>query len=66
MSVPRSEWLSPGAVLGAIGMLAAIGGAWMMFESRITAVEQQSQFTTTRLDRIETKLDRLIEQGVKH
>lgn len=44
-----------------IGMFAAIAAAWMAFESRITAVEQSNIFLAKQLDKIDGKLDRLIE-----
>lgn len=53
--------MSPGLLLGIVGMLGSVGGAWAMFEGRISRVEQSYQFSDSRLNRIESKLDRLIE-----
>lgn len=54
--------MSPGLLLGIVGMLGSVGGAWAMFEGRISRVEQSYQFSDSRLTRIENKLDRLIEK----
>jgi len=62
MSEPSgNNWMSPGLLLGIVGMLGSVGGAWAMFEGRISKVEQSYQFSDSRLNRIELKLDRLIE-----
>lgn len=62
MSEPNgNNWMSPGLLLGIVGMLGSVGGAWAMFEGRISRVEQSYQFSDSRLNRIESKLDRLIE-----
>ncbi len=53
--------MSPGLLLGIVGMLGSVGGAWAMLEDRISKVEQSYQFSDSRLTRIENKLDRLIE-----
>lgn len=53
--------MSPGLLLGIVGMLGSINGAWAMFEGRISKVEQSYQFSDSRLNRIELKLDRLLE-----
>jgi hypothetical protein len=59
----QSSWrLTPGVVLGILGMFGAIAGAWMSFESRITRVESDYRTTVERLDRMDNKLDRLIER----
>ena len=62
MSEPNgNNWMSPGLLLGIVGMLGSVGGAWAMLEGRISKVEQSYQFSDSRLNRIELKLDRLIE-----
>ena len=62
MSEPNgNNWMSPGLLLGIVGMLGSVGGAWAMFEGRISKVEQSYQFSDSRLNRIVLKLDRLIE-----
>ncbi len=53
--------MSPGLLLGIVGMLGSVGGACAMLEGRISKVEQSYQFSDSRLNRIELKLDRLIE-----
>lgn len=57
-----NNWMSPGLILGIVGMFGSVGGAWAMFEGRISRVEQSYQFSDSRLTRIENKLDRLIEK----
>ena len=59
---PENKWLAPSNLIGMIGMLGAIGGAWMSFDSRITRVEERAQANSDRFDRIDAKLDRLIER----
>lgn len=60
---PDNRWqLTPGVLMGALGMIGAIAGAWMSFESRITKVEEAAQTLSKRFDRVEDKLDRLIEK----
>ncbi len=53
--------MSPGLILGIVGMLGSVHGAWAMFEGRISRIEQSYQDSDARLNRIELKLDRLIE-----
>ena len=61
----NNRWLTPGNLFGALGMLGAIVAAWMSFESRIGRVEQSVSYSESRLERIEQKLDRVIEGRVK-
>jgi hypothetical protein len=72
MNGQESKWLTPQMALGCLGMLGAIAGAWMSFDNRISRVEggyettkQQYDSTSARLNRIEDKLDRLIERGTE-
>lgn len=56
----KNEWLSPSTLFGFLGMLGAIFGTYVSLDGRLARVEER----TTRLDRLEVKLDRLIEQRV--
>ena len=58
-NTPIATWFA--VALAGIGMLGSVGGAWAMFEGRISRVEQSYSFSSSRLDRIENKIDRLIE-----
>ena len=67
----ENKWITPQVMFAVLGMLAAVAAAWMAFESRITVVEQSNKFlkeqviqTDGKIDRIEDKLDRLIENRV--
>lgn len=60
----ENRWLTPQVLFAVLGMLGAISGAWLSFESRIARVEQANVFLTTQLERIDSKLDRIIEQRV--
>lgn len=51
-----------GTILGIIGMLGSIFGAYTALDRRVSQTEQSSAFAAQRLDRIEEKLDRLIEK----
>lgn len=72
----KNEWLRPQAIFTAVATLGAFGSMWMSFDRRVT--ENQNNIASVgtrlndhkaeedrRLDRIETKLDRLIERGEK-
>jgi hypothetical protein len=72
MRAATDRWLTPGNLFGMLGMLGAIIAAWMSFDSRVTRVEsdyksavEHYNISTKRLDRIEDKLDRLIERDAK-
>lgn len=58
-----NKWITPSTLMGAIGMLGAVGAAWMTLDGRITKVEAKTESAEARLERIENKLDRLIERG---
>ena len=73
MTSPREKavdkWFNPQTVGIAIAMFGSIAAAWMSFENRVSKVESDYQsaaarfeVTQHRLDRIENKLDRLIER----
>lgn len=53
---------SAGTILGIIGMLGSVFGAYTALDRRVSQTEQASAFSAQRLDRIEEKLDRLIEK----
>lgn len=57
----ENKWITPQVLFAVLGMLGAITGAWLSFESRIARVEQANVFLTAQLDKIDGKLDRLIE-----
>jgi len=74
MTPPREriaeKWFNPQTIGIAIAMLGSIAAAWASFENRVSKVESDYQsaaarfeVTQNRLDRIEDKLDRLIERG---
>jgi hypothetical protein len=56
MRVPRWLWLS------LLPLLMAIGGDRMRTETRISRLEESKQEVIQRLDRIEHKVDRIIER----
>lgn len=63
----KNDWFSPQMILAVLGMLSAVAGAWMSFDSRISTVESDSRAANSRFeriertsDRIENKLDRLL------
>jgi hypothetical protein len=56
MRVPRWLWLS------LLPLLMAIGGDRMHTETRISKLEESKQEVIQRLDRIEHKVDRIIER----
>ena len=57
----ENKWVSPGAILGALGMLGAVAGAWSSFDARTAVVEANYHSVVQRLDRIENKLDAISE-----
>jgi len=58
-----NRWLTPGVLFGVLGMIASIGAAWVTFESRIARGEEAIASLSKRFERVEDKLDRLIERG---
>lgn len=69
----KNEWLNPNTVLAALGMFAAVAGAWMSFDARISRVEASAVNADGRFervertsDRIEAKLDRLLLREGNH
>jgi hypothetical protein len=66
MTEPRkSDWLSPPAILGIVGMLAATGMAYSRFDGRVSVAEANTASLEKRLERLETKLDFLVGQAAK-
>lgn len=65
MNAQRNDWLSPGSILGIVGMLAAGGAAYSKFDGRVSVAEVQNAALEKRLDRLETKLDFLVGQVAK-
>ncbi len=77
MSVPtKTEWTSPGAIIGVVGMLAALGAFWVSFDRRVSVSETNIEIVSQALKehkleengryiRIEEKLDRLLERQMK-
>lgn len=64
------KWFNPQTIGLALAMFGSIAAAWASFENRVSKVESDYQsaaarfeVTQNRLDRIEDKLDRLIERG---
>lgn len=55
----KTDWLTPQSVGIAIGILSAIAGAWMSFDSRISRVESSTIAAAGRFDRIERTNDRI-------
>lgn len=69
----KNEWLSPPIILSVVGMLAAFGSFWMSFDGRVTKSElsilsisheltEHKVDEAARLERIEAKIDRLVER----
>ncbi|MDE2429545.1 MAG: hypothetical protein KGM99_12500 [Burkholderiales bacterium] len=77
MSEPiKNEWTSPGAIIGVVGMLAALGAFWVSFDRRVSVAEtnveivsqalrEHKQDENSRYARIDEKLDRLLERQMK-
>jgi len=72
----KSDWLKPSTILAVVMSAATFASMWSSFDQRVTrnenniaALNERLSATKTdtdkRLDRIEGKLDRLIE-GAKH
>jgi len=62
-----NNWLSPGSIIGVIGLLAAGGATYSQFNGRMSVAENQAAGLEKRLDGIERKVDfivnRMIEKG---
>ena len=58
----KNEWSKPYVVLGLIGYVAAAIGAWMSLDGRIVRVEQLATMNTRNYDKIDSKLDLLIDR----
>lgn len=56
----RNEWLSPTTLFGFLGMLGAVFSAYVSLDGRVNRLEER----TARLDRMESKIDALIERRV--
>lgn len=63
MSAVRNEWLSPGAIIGSIGLAAAMVATYSSFNGRVSVAEDQSKQLEKRLDRLESKVDVLLGRG---
>lgn len=67
MSDPEKNngWASPSVMLGILGMLAGAGGSYMAFDGRLSRVEvrveEKALASDARLNRMESKIDKLIE-----
>jgi len=69
----KNEWTSPSAIIGAVGMLAALGAFWVSFDRRVSITETNVEIVSQairdhkveegeRYKRIDDKLDRLLER----
>lgn len=66
MSDPkRNEWLSPGAIVGMVGLLAAAVATYSRVDGRIGIAEAQAQSLEKRLDTLDRKIDFLIQRELK-
>jgi hypothetical protein len=63
--VKRIDWGIVGPVVALLGILMAVAGGWMSFESRITRAETQTEAIREDFRRLEEKIDRLIEREMK-
>lgn len=52
-----NKWATPGTVLGVLGMLGAVAGAWSSFDARTARVEANYDTMNQRFDSLERKLD---------
>ena len=57
-----SREISIDGIIALMAALIAVGAAWMKLNERLGAVEIKQIQITARLDRIENKLDRVIER----
>lgn len=61
----KNEWLGPSAIIGIVGLIVGTGGSYMAFDGRLSKVEEAKAHSEERLNRIEDKIDWLIQRGVK-
>jgi hypothetical protein len=64
-----NNWLSPGSIIGIVGLLAAGGATYSQFNGRMSVAENQATGLEKRLDNLDRKIDfivnRMIERGDK-
>ena len=64
-----NNWLSPGSIIGIIGLLAAGAATYSQFNGRMSVAENQASGLEKRLDTMDRKMDfivsRMIERGDK-
>lgn len=65
MSGRPNEWLSPGPIIGMIGLSAAAVATYSSFDGRITASEVRAETVDKRLQRMEDKMDFLVGQMIE-
>lgn len=61
----KNEWLGPSAIIGLVGLVVGAGGSYMAFDGRLSKVEESQAHSGARTERIENKIDWLIQRGVK-
>jgi len=64
-----NNWLTPGSIIGIIGLLAAAGATYSQFNGRMSVAENQASGLEKRIDTMDRKIDfivnRMIEKGDK-
>lgn len=62
-----NRWLTPGSVLGILGMLGAVATAWNALDVRISRIEERQQSSMERYNEIRSDIkeikDYLIKRG---
>lgn len=61
----RNEWLTPGSIVGIVGLIAAGVTTYSRVDGRISVAEAQAAQMEKRFDRVESKVDFLVSQSVE-
>lgn len=65
MSGGPNEWVTPGTIIGMIGLIAAAGATYSRVDGRVSVAEANSVALEKRLDALDRKIDWLIQQQIK-
>lgn len=61
----RNEWLTPGSIVGVVGLIAAGVTTYSRFDGRMSVAEAQAVQLEKRFDGVERKIDFLVTRLIE-